>query len=221
MSQKIYSTTATTKKRHLIKKKKTHTQVRFILNMTHTALKLNYYNIAVKTKINQHNEASSSHAPNTIPSIRKHKKQPTTNNPNHQRKPFHNLIHLLLMTREQTARDPAVRKRYGQEHQGRHTGVDEIRKPEPVPFLFRNLHFDTGLEHGQPVGGDEPVVDPPVRPTEAVREVEEEAGERAQGEQGGDHEGGDVGAGAAATVDGGDEGLEGEEGAGGEEVGEE
>ncbi|KAG5527551.1 hypothetical protein RHGRI_028455 [Rhododendron griersonianum] len=125
------------------------------------------------------------------------------------------------MTRVQATRDPEVRKRYGQEHQGRHTGVDEIRKPESVPFLSRHLHFDAGLEHGQPVGREEPVVDPPVRPTEAVREVEEEAGERAQGEQGGDHEGGDVGARAATAVDGGDEGLESEEGAGGEEVCEE
>ncbi|KAI8533991.1 hypothetical protein RHMOL_Rhmol10G0054200 [Rhododendron molle] len=125
------------------------------------------------------------------------------------------------MTREQATHDPMVRKRYGQEHQGRHNSVDNIRNHELVLVFFIFRQFDTGVERVQPPGRDEPIVDLLVH-AEAVREVEEEAGERAQGEQGGEHEGGDaVARAAAAAVEGGDEGLEGEEGAGGEEVDEE
>ncbi|KAF7129531.1 hypothetical protein RHSIM_Rhsim10G0037400 [Rhododendron simsii] len=111
--------------------------------------------------------------------------------------------------------DSTVRKRYGQEHQGRHNSVDNIRNPELVLGIFRLI--DTGVERNQPPGRDEPAVDPPAH-AEAVREVEEEAGKRAQGEQGGEHEGGDAVTRGATAVEGGDEGLEGEEGAGGEEV---
>ncbi|KAG5527556.1 hypothetical protein RHGRI_028460 [Rhododendron griersonianum] len=123
------------------------------------------------------------------------------------------------MTREQATRDPMVRKRYCQEHQGRHNSVDNIRNPELVLVIFRL--WDAVVERVNSAGRDKPIVDPPAH-AEAVREVEEEAGERAQGEQGGEHEGGDaVARGAAATVaavEGREEGLEGGEGAGGEEV---
>lgn len=73
-------------------------------------------------------------------------------------------------------------------------------------------------EHGQPSRGHEPVVDLAVRAPETVCEVEEEAGETTESEEYEDHEGGDRSGAVAVAGDGGEEHLEGEEGAGREEV---
>lgn len=121
------------------------------------------------------------------------------------------------MSREQTVRHAVIGKRDGSENQHRHNGVNEIREPNSVPLVFGHFHSEAGSENGQTFRGDEAVVDFAVGAFETVGEVEEEAGESAEGEKGVNHESADGGA-EAVSGDRREEHLERQEGSGGKEV---
>lgn len=121
------------------------------------------------------------------------------------------------MPREEAVGDAVIGQRDGREHHGRHERMDQVHEPHPEPLVLGHVHPQAGLEDREAPRGDEPVVDLPVRAAEAVGEVEEEAGEGAEAEQRLDHQRAHRGARAVAGS-GGEQQLEGEKGAGGEEV---
>lgn len=121
------------------------------------------------------------------------------------------------MTREQTVGDPVIRKGNGHEHHHRHDCVHKVRQTQLKPLVVWDVHVEARLEQGQPIWGDEAVVDLAVGTPEAVGEVEEEAGESAEAQKHVDHQGGDRGA-IPVAVDRRQDHLESEERARREEV---
>lgn len=124
------------------------------------------------------------------------------------------------MAGEDAAGDAVVGEGNGGEDEDGHQRVDEVAEADLVLVVLGDVNAEPGLEHCEPARGDEAVVDLAVGALEGVGEVEEEAGEAAEGEEGVDHVGGDGGA-LAVGVDRRQHHLEGEEGSGGEEVGKE
>lgn len=122
------------------------------------------------------------------------------------------------MAREQTVGDSVVGEGDGHENHDGHDGVDEIGEADFESVVLRDMDVgEAGLEDGETGRSDDAVVELAVGALETVSEVEEEAGEGGEGEEEVDHHGADRRA-VAFAGDGGEEHLEGEEGAGGEEV---
>lgn len=113
------------------------------------------------------------------------------------------------MSGEQTVGDAVVGERDGHENQNRHCSMNEVGESNLVPVVLGDVDGGVALEHGEAVGSHEAVEHFPVGAAEAVGEVEEEAGERAEAEEDDDHGGADGGA-VAFAVHAGEDHLEGE-----------
>lgn len=160
---------------------------------------------------------SSGHAPDAVARVGEDEEEGAADDADHQREGLHDLVHLLGVLREEAVGDSVVRQRDGREHHHCHQRVHQVDEPHPVPLLLGHLHPEAGLEHGEAARRDEAVVELPVGGAEAVGEVEEEAGERAEAEEELDHARAHRGARSVARGRGKEE-LECEEGAGGEEI---
>lgn len=163
---------------------------------------------------------SSRNAADSVSSSGEDEKQAAANDPHHQRETLHDFVQFLGVAGEDAAGDAVVGEGDGGEDEDGHERVDEVTEADLVLVVLGDFDAEAGLEDCEAAGGDETVVDLAVGALEGVGEVEEEAGEAAEGEEGVDHVGGDGGA-LAAGVDRRQHHLEGEEGSGGEEVGEE
>lgn len=95
--------------------------------------------------------------------------------------------------------------------------MHQVGKSHPIPLILGDLDAEAGLEEGQSPRRHDPIIDLAVGAAEAIGEVEEEASEGAEAEEGVDHGGADGGAGPVSG-DRGEEHLKGEEGAGWEEI---
>jgi len=120
----------------------------------------------------------------------KDEEQATANDSHHERKTLPDLLQLLLAPREQAVGHPVIGNSNGHEDHDGHDGVDEVGEAHLELVVARHRHGgERRLEDGEAARGDEAVVEGSVGAVETVCEVEEEAGEGADGEEEVDHEG--------------------------------
>ncbi|CAL9084593.1 unnamed protein product, partial [Musa textilis] len=156
---------------------------------------------------------------NSMAGGRESNKQHAADDSDPHRQARQNLLRLFRRYREEAGHHVLVEQRHRRKHQNGHQRVGQVDEPDPVSGRDRRRERLGAVDNPQSPECGQPIPHRAVAVSEAVGETEDEAGEAADGHEALGHQPVHRHAVASVGEDGGEE-LEGEHGAGGEQLGE-